>query len=145
MNSLAKKLLLGLMLVSFNAYAGVDKHYSKAGFFDIHVCNWPNQPLFFMALFVPFATSFGTIIGAVYGFTAATLIAYWDVFTGQPGLSFQWIILVSLLVHIGVGSLLSLLPTKATKPLGLIIYSGMAITVLVTIVCLLIKTTLAEP
>ena len=28
-----------------------DLHYSKAGFFDIHVCNWPNRPLFFMALF----------------------------------------------------------------------------------------------
>lgn len=26
-------------------------HYNEAGFFDIHVCNWPNQPVFFMALF----------------------------------------------------------------------------------------------
>lgn len=28
-----------------------DKHYSMAGFFDIHVCNWPGRPLFFMPLF----------------------------------------------------------------------------------------------
>lgn len=28
-----------------------DPHYSSTGFFDIHVCNWPNQPLFFMAVF----------------------------------------------------------------------------------------------
>jgi hypothetical protein len=28
-----------------------DLHYSKVGFFDIHVCNWPNRPLFFMTLF----------------------------------------------------------------------------------------------
>lgn len=28
-----------------------DPHYSKVGFFDIHVCNWPERPLFFMALF----------------------------------------------------------------------------------------------
>lgn len=28
-----------------------DLHYTEAGFFDIHVCNWPNRPLFFMALF----------------------------------------------------------------------------------------------
>lgn len=28
-----------------------DSHYSKVGFFDIHVCNWPNRPLFFMTLF----------------------------------------------------------------------------------------------
>lgn len=28
-----------------------DPHYNEAGFFDIHVCNWPDQPLFFMMLF----------------------------------------------------------------------------------------------
>jgi len=28
-----------------------DLHYSKVGFFDIHVCNWPDRPLFFMTLF----------------------------------------------------------------------------------------------
>jgi hypothetical protein len=28
-----------------------DPHYTSAGFFDIHVCNWPDQPLFYMPLF----------------------------------------------------------------------------------------------
>jgi hypothetical protein len=28
-----------------------DPHYGPAGFFDIHVCNWPGHPLFFMQLF----------------------------------------------------------------------------------------------
>jgi len=28
-----------------------DQHYNNVGFFDIHVCNWPNRPLFFMNLF----------------------------------------------------------------------------------------------
>jgi hypothetical protein len=28
-----------------------DPHYTKVGFFDIHVCNWPNRPLFFLAVF----------------------------------------------------------------------------------------------
>ena len=27
-----------------------DRHYNKIGFFDVHVCNWPNQPLFLMPL-----------------------------------------------------------------------------------------------
>ena len=27
-----------------------DRHYNKVGFFDIHVCNWPNSPLFLMPL-----------------------------------------------------------------------------------------------
>ena len=29
----------------------VDPHYNAAGFFDIHVCNWPEKPRFLMALF----------------------------------------------------------------------------------------------
>jgi hypothetical protein len=28
-----------------------DPHYTKIGFFDIHVCNWPERKLFFMSLF----------------------------------------------------------------------------------------------
>ena len=28
-----------------------DPHYTDVGFFDMHVCNWPNRPLFFLALF----------------------------------------------------------------------------------------------
>lgn len=28
-----------------------DPHYTKVGFFDIHVCNWPDRELFFLALF----------------------------------------------------------------------------------------------
>jgi hypothetical protein len=30
---------------------GNDLHYTSAGFFDIHVCNWPDRELFFMPLF----------------------------------------------------------------------------------------------
>lgn len=33
------------------AAGGDDPHRNEAGFFDIHVCNWPNKPLFFMGLF----------------------------------------------------------------------------------------------
>ena len=28
-----------------------DPHYTEVGFFDIHVCNWPDRPPFYMALF----------------------------------------------------------------------------------------------
>lgn len=28
-----------------------DPHYTAAGFFDVHVCNWPEKPRFLMALF----------------------------------------------------------------------------------------------
>lgn len=41
-----------LYLVSSGAKSSevTDPHYTKAGFFDIHVCNWPNRPLFFLTL-----------------------------------------------------------------------------------------------
>lgn len=46
-------LLLGLATLTGMASAAdkADKHYNEAGFFDIHVCNWPDRPLFFMPLF----------------------------------------------------------------------------------------------
>lgn len=44
-----------LIFISTNSYAAVgpkgNPHYNKIGFFDMHVCNWPNQPLFFLSLF----------------------------------------------------------------------------------------------
>lgn len=65
--------------------------------------------LFFMAMFVPFTTRAGALIGGLGGLTAAVLIAWWDVITGGPKLSFQWIGFLSLLAHIGVGCAASLL------------------------------------
>ena len=38
-------------LAGGNGWAGDDPHYTGAGFFDIHVCNWPGRPLFMMPLF----------------------------------------------------------------------------------------------
>ena len=68
--------------------------------------------LFFMCLFVPFSTPFGAIVGAVYGFSFAFLWAFWDILTGGPSLSFQWIYLFPFIVHVVVGSAASLLPTR---------------------------------
>lgn len=44
-------LLIGLLFSSPVIPADKDPHYNEAGFFDIHVCNWPGRPLFFMPLF----------------------------------------------------------------------------------------------
>jgi len=68
--------------------------------------------LFFLAMFVRFATPFGAIMGAVYSATAATLVAFWDVFTGQPALSFLLIIPVSFVVSLAASCCFSLLPTR---------------------------------
>lgn len=43
--------LSSLCLLASTVLAGNDPHYNDAGFFDIHVCNWPDRPLFLMPLF----------------------------------------------------------------------------------------------
>jgi hypothetical protein len=46
-----------LLLLTCNCLTGAqaampgDTHHNDAGFFDIHVCNWPGRPPFFMPLF----------------------------------------------------------------------------------------------
>ncbi len=98
-----------------------------------HVFVAPLFGLFFMALFVPFATPLGTACGALAGCAVAVLIAYWDLITAVPAhlvfmgmgeptaslaallelsgpiLSFQWISLISLIVNLVVAIPLSLI------------------------------------
>lgn len=46
------RLQFACMFVLAQAWADTkDPHYTEAGFFDIHVCNWPDRPPFLMALF----------------------------------------------------------------------------------------------
>jgi SSS family solute:Na+ symporter len=107
----ATVILLGLVMgkVPGNLYAVTQK---TNGLFVA-----PLFGLFFFAMFVPFATPFGATFGSLYGFVAAVFVAFWDL-TGAPGLSFQYILFVSLLVDIGLGCLLSLLPYREAGPGG---------------------------
>lgn len=58
MKSISCKLLVLIItapLLNINAKASeklsVDPHHSQIGFFDIHICNWPNRDNYFKALF----------------------------------------------------------------------------------------------
>lgn len=62
--------------------------------------------LFFMALFVPWATSFGTLAATAASVGAAIAISFYEVY----GLQFPWIGPGALLVGIIVGPIVSLLP-----------------------------------
>lgn len=95
--------------------------------------------LFFMAIFVPFATSFGTIWGAIYGFGTAFLIAYWDLLTNDTGLSFQWIMPGALIVNIIAGPILSLLPTRGKNWRTLLICNLIALAPLIIIIFLIVN------
>jgi solute:Na+ symporter, SSS family len=81
--------------------------------------------LFFFAMFVPFATPYGAVFGSLYGFLAAFLVGFWD-FTGGPGLSFQWILAVSLIVNIAVGCVLSLAPWRGRSGAHKVVLSTIA-------------------
>jgi SSS family solute:Na+ symporter len=68
--------------------------------------------LFFMAMFVPWATTFGTVLGALAALAVASAIAVFSV----GGLSFTWILPFSLLSGIAVGIAASVLPVGARPP-----------------------------
>jgi SSS family solute:Na+ symporter len=80
-----------------------------------HIFVAPLFCLFFMALFVPFATSFGTGAGALAGCTVAVLIAYWDQITGGPVPSFQWISPLALVADLAVAIPLSWLTARGCR------------------------------
>lgn len=77
---------------------------------NLFIC--PMFGLFFLALFVPFATPFGALLGAIYSMAAAILVAYWDVITGGARISFQWISPIAFVTSIVFSCLFSLLPTR---------------------------------
>lgn len=84
-----------------------------------HVFVAPLFGLFLMALFVPFATPFGTTMGVLAGCVVAVLIAYKDMIFGGPPWSFQWISLAALVVNLLVGVPTSLLDSKRRSLRGL--------------------------
>lgn len=67
----------------------------------------PIFALFFLALFVPYATPLGAVMGAIYGMTVSIMIAFWDVLTGKPMISFQYIGIVGFTVDIAIACLVS--------------------------------------
>ena len=80
----------------------------------------PLFTLFFMALFVRFATTAGANAGSLCGFLTGALIAFWNpLFDQERSISFTWISPLALTVGITVGCLVSLLtrprPTSITK------------------------------
>ncbi len=73
----------------------------------------PLFTLFFMAMFVRFATPAGANAGALSGFLAAATIAFWNpLFDEERALSFTWISPVALIVGITVGCLVSRITSK---------------------------------
>jgi SSS family solute:Na+ symporter len=86
--------------------------------------------LFFLSLFVPFATSWGVIAGALSGLLAGFVVSYWAVlnqffiargwpppseWTGIAYFSFQWILPLALLTGLAIGCLVSLITPQDSR------------------------------
>lgn len=67
--------------------------------------------LFFMALFVPFATSRGAILGGLAAIVAACAVAFY----GIMGITVFWILPVSLVVGVFVGTIISFIEHHLNK------------------------------
>jgi SSS family solute:Na+ symporter len=100
---------------------------------SINLLLCPIFGLFYLALFVPFATPFGAYLGALYSLTAAALIAYWDLITGGPPISFQWIPVVALLTTVICSTGFSLLPTRTCSRTRLAVYAVLSVLPLVAL------------
>ncbi|MBN2294389.1 MAG: sodium/solute symporter [Pirellulales bacterium] len=68
----------------------------------------PLAGLFIMAMFVRWATAFGTIVGAVAGLVVVVAINYWEEITGRPGISFLCAMPAGLIVQMAVGMIASI-------------------------------------
>ena len=71
------------------------------------------------------------VVLRVYAVTAAVLVAYWDVLTGQPAITFLWIAPCSLGASLAAGCLFSLWKTRERSTLVL---SGYAVAGLLPLV-----------
>lgn len=113
--------LAAVLLSLFIGMLGQTKNIMELTARTNHVFVAPLFALFVMAIFVPYSTPTGAAVGTLAACGVAVLIAFWDLITGGPTLSFQWISLVALAVHLSVGCTISRLQqtrrsTRADQP-----------------------------
>ncbi len=95
--------------------------------------------LFFFALFIKSTTPLGAIMGGAYGIATAALVAFWDSFTGQPSLSFQWIGLYALIVNVSLGVIVSHFGPRRENVKATILWGAILMILLLVIIFLLLK------
>lgn len=105
--------LISILAIAGSQLAGnIPGNLMEVAMKTVNLLICPLFGLFFLALFVKFATPFGAMMGALYSFSAALLIGYWEILIGGDQISFQWISPIALIVTMVAGPLFSLLPTR---------------------------------
>ncbi|MEZ6191296.1 MAG: sodium/solute symporter [Phycisphaerales bacterium] len=112
--------LIGLTVVVISMGVGfiegnlLDLAYKVVNLFVV-----PLFGLFFMAIFIRWATAFGTLVGVVGGLGVIVPLNYWRELTGgdDPPIGFLWAMPLGLVVQVVVGIAASLLPVGETRPM----------------------------
>ncbi|MEO6873393.1 MAG: hypothetical protein ABI222_01090, partial [Opitutaceae bacterium] len=132
-------LAVGIIIIAGSLLmGGVQGNLVEVSGKTVNVFFYPMFGLFFLALFVRYATALGAIMGAIYGLTAGVVVGFWDVVTGLPKISFQWIGPTALLISLTVGCLFSLVPAKKRGPLAAWVWGGAGLAALSLIVSRLV-------
>ena len=107
----AISVIIGLVVLVLSTFvASVQGNLLDKAYKIVNLLATPLFGLFFMAMFIPWATGFGTWIGALAGLAVVISINFWQEITGQPGISFFWAMPLCFLAQAVVGPLASLLP-----------------------------------
>ena len=112
--------LVGVVVVFLSAYVGVIQgNLLEVTYKLVNSLAPPLFGLFFMAMFVPWAKGWATILGAVCGVFVVVTVSFWKEITGSTeGISFIWAMPLSFVVQTAIGALASLLPIgRAAAPL----------------------------
>jgi SSS family solute:Na+ symporter len=105
--------VVGALVVGLSTGVGMVKgNLLEVAFKVVNLLTAPLFGLFFMAMFVRWATALGTMVGAVFGVIVVAAINYWPDITGEQGISFLWAMPLSFVTQIAVGMLVSLVPTR---------------------------------
>lgn len=81
----------------------------------VNLLTAPLAGLFFLAMFVPWARGFGSLVGAAFGIVVVIVLSYWKELTGGAD-RFIWAMPASLVVEVAVGALVSLIPIGYKAP-----------------------------
>ena len=108
--------LVGVVVVALSSYVGLVKgNLLEIAYKVVNLLVAPLAGLFFMAMFVRWATGLGAILGAACGLAVVVAINYWEDFTGTKGIGFIWAMPLGLLAHMCVGMVASLIPVPRSR------------------------------
>jgi SSS family solute:Na+ symporter len=109
-------IVVGAIVVSLSFYVSVvPGNLLEVVYKVVNLFTGPLFVLFFMAMFIRWATPAGAWAAVISSAGVAIAIAYWELFTGTPGVSFLWITPASLLTGILTGGLISHITPKRSE------------------------------